>query len=88
MSLTVDMESDSVYHQTHTIHTDQEEEEEEVSGGMHWKRVTIHFFGSSQSLVSTETNRNNSYFTMIHHQRTLLYELNIAEDINHPSILF
>ena len=27
MSLTVDMESDSVYHQTHTIHTDQEEEE-------------------------------------------------------------
>ena len=60
MSLTVDMESDSVYHQTHTIHTDQEEERKSEW----WKALEASddSFFWFKSIVSTETNRKNLVF--------------------------
>ena len=53
MSLTVDMESDSVYHQTHTIHTDQEEEEEEERKSEWWKALEA----SDGSFFLVQVNR-------------------------------
>lgn len=60
MSLTVDMESDSVYHQTHTIHTDQEEEERKSEW---WKALEASddSFFWFKSIVSFHRNQQEQF---------------------------
>ena len=58
MSLTVDMESDSVYHQTHTIHTDQEEEESEWWKALEASDDSFFWF---KSIVSFHRNQQEQF---------------------------